>query len=148
MGIKFMGEVPFKDVYIHALVRDIKGQKMRKSKGNVIDPAPILEKYGADRFRFWCAQESSLGEDFRISEERISNAGKFITKLLNIARYIKEIHKVNERLKDLMADIISDMKNQIRFLAPVIAGIVVGITSMITFILGRLGKNISPPDHN
>jgi len=63
--------------------------------------------------------------------------------ILNIARYIKEIHKVNERLKDLMADIISDMKNQIRFLAPVIAGIVVGITSMITFILGRLGKNIS-----
>lgn len=63
--------------------------------------------------------------------------------ILNIARYIKEIHKVNERLRDLMADIISDMKNQIKFLTPVIAGIVIGITSMITFILGRLGKSIS-----
>ncbi len=63
--------------------------------------------------------------------------------ILNIARYIKEIHKVNERLKDLMADVISDMKNQIRFLTPVIAGIVIGITSMITFILGRLSGSIS-----
>ena len=63
--------------------------------------------------------------------------------ILNVARYIKEIHKVNERLKDLMADVISDMKNQIRFLTPVIAGIVIGITTMITFILGRLGSSIS-----
>ncbi|MEM3154048.1 MAG: hypothetical protein QW165_00575 [Candidatus Woesearchaeota archaeon] len=62
--------------------------------------------------------------------------------LLNVARYIKEIHKVNERLKDLMADIISDMKSQIAFLTPAISGIVVGITSMITFILGNLSKNI------
>jgi len=63
--------------------------------------------------------------------------------LLNVSRYIKEIHKVNERLKDLMADIISDMKSQIAFLTPAIAGIVVGITSMITFILGSLSKNIT-----
>jgi valyl-tRNA synthetase len=61
---------------------------MSKSRGNVIDPIPILEKYGADVFRFWNAQEASLGEDFRISEQRIQNAGKFITKLWNIARYI------------------------------------------------------------
>ncbi len=63
--------------------------------------------------------------------------------LLNVARYIKEIHKVNERLKDLMADIISDMKSQIAFLTPAISGIVIGITSMITFILGSLSKNIT-----
>jgi hypothetical protein len=63
--------------------------------------------------------------------------------LLNVARYIKEIHKVNERLKDLMADIISDMKSQISFLTPAISGIVIGITSMITFILGNLSKSIS-----
>lgn len=62
--------------------------------------------------------------------------------LLNVSRYIKEIHKVNERLKDLMADIISDMKSQIAFLTPAIAGIVIGITSMITFILGNLRSNI------
>ncbi len=62
--------------------------------------------------------------------------------LMNISRYIKEIHRVNERLKDLMADIISDMKSQINFLAPTIAGIVIGITSMITYILGALAGNI------
>ncbi len=62
--------------------------------------------------------------------------------LLNVARYIKEIHKVNERLKDLMADIISDMKSQIAFLTPAISGIVIGITSMITFILGSLSGSI------
>jgi hypothetical protein len=63
--------------------------------------------------------------------------------LLNISRYIKEIHKVNERLKDLMADVISDMKSQIAFLTPAIAGIVIAITSMITYILGTLAGNIS-----
>jgi len=63
--------------------------------------------------------------------------------LLNVSRYIKEIHKVNERLKDLMADIISDMKSQIAFLTPAISGIVIGITSMITYILSRLSANIT-----
>ncbi|MBI1935671.1 hypothetical protein HYS31_04475 [Candidatus Woesearchaeota archaeon] len=62
--------------------------------------------------------------------------------LTNVARYIKEIHKVNERLKDLMADIISSMKSQIKFLTPVIAGVVIGITSMITSILGRLSQQL------
>jgi hypothetical protein len=62
--------------------------------------------------------------------------------LLNVSRYIKEIHKVNERLKDLMADVISDMKSQIAFLTPAIAGIVIAITSMITYILGSLSGNI------
>ncbi|MEM4263909.1 MAG: hypothetical protein QW666_03385 [Candidatus Woesearchaeota archaeon] len=62
--------------------------------------------------------------------------------LMNVSRYIKEIHAVNERLKDLMADIISDMKSQITFLTPAISGIVVGITSMITYILGALSGNI------
>jgi len=82
------GKMPFKHVWISGTGLDERGEKMSKSKGNVIDPIPIIERYGADRFRFWCAQESSLGEDFRISEERIANAGKFITKLMNIARYV------------------------------------------------------------
>ncbi len=63
--------------------------------------------------------------------------------LMNIARYIKEIHKVNERLKDLMADIISSMQSQIKFLAPTIAGIVIGITSMVTTILGKLSAELN-----
>ena len=68
--------------------------------------------------------------------------------LLNISRYIKEIHQVNERLKDLLADIISDMRSQITFLTPVIAGIVIGITSMITFILSALAGNITTLGEN
>ncbi|MCL7390068.1 MAG: valine--tRNA ligase [Thaumarchaeota archaeon] len=82
------GKHPFYHVWIGGMGLDEYGQKMSKSRGNVIDPIPILEKYGADVFRFWNAQEASLGEDFRISEQRIQNAGKFITKLWNIARYI------------------------------------------------------------
>ncbi|MEN2974672.1 MAG: valine--tRNA ligase [Candidatus Caldarchaeales archaeon] len=82
------GKPPFRHVWIGGMGLDEHGQKMSKSKGNVIDPIPILDRYGADVFRFWSAQEASLGEDFRISEQRIQNAGKFITKLWNIARYV------------------------------------------------------------
>ncbi|MEM4007321.1 MAG: class I tRNA ligase family protein, partial [Nitrososphaerota archaeon] len=82
------GKPAFKHVWIGGMGLDEHGQKMSKSRGNVIDPVPILEKYGADVFRFWCAQEANLGEDFRISEQRIQSAGRFITKLWNIARYI------------------------------------------------------------
>ena len=82
------GRPPFRHVWISGLGLDEHGRKMSKSLGNVIDPIPILEKYGADVFRFWSAQESSLGEDFRISEQRIASAGRFLTKLWNIARYI------------------------------------------------------------
>jgi valyl-tRNA synthetase len=67
---------------------DEKGEKMSKSKGNVIDPLPILEKYGADSFRFWSASEVSLGYDFRCSEQRVASASKFLTKIWNIARFI------------------------------------------------------------
>jgi len=84
------GKPPFRAVWISGMGLDEKGEKMSKSRGNVIDPRPILEKYGADVFRFWCAQEASLGYDFRISEQRIASAGKFITKLWNIARYVSQ----------------------------------------------------------
>jgi valyl-tRNA synthetase len=67
---------------------DEKGERMSKSKGNVLDPMPILEKYGADNFRFWNASEVSLGSDFRCSELRIQGSSKFLTKLWNIARFI------------------------------------------------------------
>ncbi|MCD6260476.1 MAG: valine--tRNA ligase [Thaumarchaeota archaeon] len=82
------GKPPFKEVWISGTGLDERGIKMSKSRGNVIDPIPILKKYGADVFRFWSAQEASLGEDFRISEQRIASAGRFLTKLWNIARYI------------------------------------------------------------
>jgi valyl-tRNA synthetase len=82
------GKAPFKHVWIMGYGVDEKGERMSKSKGNVIDPYPILKKYGADIFRLWAASEASLGSDFRCSEPRISGAGKFLTKLWNIARFI------------------------------------------------------------
>lgn len=79
---------PWHNVWISGYSVDEKGEKMSKSKGNVLDPTPILEKYGADNFRFWNAAEVSLGYDFRVSEQRIATASKFLTKLWNIARFI------------------------------------------------------------
>jgi len=82
------GKLAWKRAWIMGYGVDEKGEKMSKSKGNVIDPFPLLKKYGADAFRFWNAQESSLGSDFRCSEQRILSASKFLTKLWNIARFI------------------------------------------------------------
>jgi valyl-tRNA synthetase len=88
MGLKFMGDVPFKDVYIHALVRDSKGQKMSKSKGNVIDPLVMIDKYGADAFRFTLAAFAAQGSDVRFSEDRVEGYRHFINKLWNATRFI------------------------------------------------------------
>lgn len=88
MGLKFMGDVPFRDVYIHALVRDLKGQKMSKSKGNVIDPLVMIDKYGADAFRFTLAAFAAQGRDVRFSEDRVEGYRYFINKLWNATRYI------------------------------------------------------------
>jgi valyl-tRNA synthetase len=87
MGLHFMDEVPFKDVYIHALVRDAKGQKMSKSKGNVIDPLDICKRYGADALRFTLAALSAQGRDIKLSEERVEGYRNFATKLWNAARF-------------------------------------------------------------
>jgi len=87
MGLKFMGEVPFKEVYIHALVRDAEGQKMSKSKGNVIDPLGVVEEYGADAFRFTLAAFASMGRDIKLSTERIAGYKAFANKLWNAARF-------------------------------------------------------------
>ncbi|MEW6409403.1 MAG: valine--tRNA ligase [Nitrospirota bacterium] len=88
MGLKFMGEIPFKDVYIHALIRDAEGQKMSKSKGNVIDPIQMISKYGTDAFRFTLVSLSSQGRDIRLSEERIEGYRHFVNKLWNAARFV------------------------------------------------------------
>jgi valyl-tRNA synthetase len=88
MGIKFMDDVPFKDVYIHALVRDSSGQKMSKSKGNVIDPLIMMDKYGTDAFRFTLAAFAAQGRDIRFSEERVEGYRHFVNKLWNASRFI------------------------------------------------------------
>jgi valyl-tRNA synthetase len=88
MGIKFMGDVPFRDVYIHALVRDIKGQKMSKSKGNVVDPLIMMDRYGTDAFRFTLAAFAAQGRDIRFSEDRVEGYRHFVNKLWNATRFI------------------------------------------------------------
>ncbi|MGA2192065.1 MAG: valine--tRNA ligase [Nitrospirota bacterium] len=87
MGIKVMGKPPFKDVYIHALVRDAQGQKMSKSKGNVIDPLVMIDKYGTDAFRFTMAAMAAQGRDIKLSEERIEGYRNFCNKIWNAARF-------------------------------------------------------------
>ena len=88
MGLHFMGEVPFREVYIHALVRDPEGQKMSKSKGNVIDPLELMDKYGTDAFRFSLAAFAAMGRDVRLSEERIEGYRNFANKIWNASRFI------------------------------------------------------------
>jgi valyl-tRNA synthetase len=87
MGLHFMKEVPFREVYIHALVRDAEGQKMSKSKGNVIDPLVIMDRYGTDAFRFTLAAFAAQGRDVRLSEERIEGYRHFVNKLWNASRF-------------------------------------------------------------
>lgn len=87
MGIHFMGEVPFKDVYIHALVRDEHGKKMSKSKGNVIDPLTVIASHGTDAFRFTLAAFAAQGRDIKLSMERVDGYRNFINKLWNAARF-------------------------------------------------------------
>jgi valyl-tRNA synthetase len=86
-GIHFMGDVPFRDVYIHALVRDPEGQKMSKSKGNVIDPLVMMDRYGTDAFRFTLAALAAQGRDIRLAEERVEGYRNFANKLWNVARF-------------------------------------------------------------
>src|SRR6185436_8349514 len=87
MGLKFMCDVPFRDVYIHALVRDAEGQKMSKSKGNVIDPLHVMEQFGTDALRFTLASMASPGRDIKLAEERIEGYRNFANKIWNATRF-------------------------------------------------------------
>jgi valyl-tRNA synthetase len=87
MGLYFMKEVPFKDIYIHALVRDAAGAKMSKSKGNVMDPLELIDRFGADALRFTLAAMAAQGRDIKLSEPRIEGYRNFGTKLWNAARF-------------------------------------------------------------
>ncbi len=87
MGIHFMKDVPFRDVYVHALVRDEDGKKMSKSKGNVIDPLGVIEQYGTDAFRYTLAAFAAQGRDVKMSEKRVEGYRHFVNKLWNAARF-------------------------------------------------------------
>ncbi|WP_376090179.1 valine--tRNA ligase [Roseomonas sp. CCTCC AB2023176] len=87
MGIHFMGDVPFRVVNIHGLVRDEKGQKMSKSKGNVMDPLELADAYGADALRFTLASLAGPGRDARLGRQKVESTRSFVTKLWNAARF-------------------------------------------------------------
>jgi valyl-tRNA synthetase len=87
LGIHFMGDVPFRTVYIHALVRDEHGQKMSKSKGNVMDPLDLIDKYGCDALRFTLSALAAQGRDIKMSDQRVEGYRNFATKLWNAARF-------------------------------------------------------------
>src|SRR5437588_7701836 len=87
MGLQFMGNVPFPTVYIHALVRDERGAKMSKSKGNIIDPLHLIDDYGADALRFTLAAMVAQGRDIKLSTQRVEGYRNFVTKLWNACRF-------------------------------------------------------------
>jgi len=89
MGLEFMGEVPFSTVYMHALVRDEKGAKMSKTKGNVIDPLGLIDTYGADATRFTFAAMAAQGRDLKLSLQRVEGYRNFVTKIWNAARFLE-----------------------------------------------------------
>ena len=86
-GMHFMGEVPWKRLYLHGLVRAADGQKMSKSKGNVVDPLGLIDRYGADALRFFMAAMESQGRDMKMDERRVEGYRNFATKLWNAARF-------------------------------------------------------------
>ena len=89
MGLHFTKKLPFRDIYIHPLVRDKFGQKMSKSKGNVIDPVLLIKRYGADALRLTLVGSSSQGRDIKLSDKLVEDNRKFVTKLWNVARFYK-----------------------------------------------------------
>jgi valyl-tRNA synthetase len=86
-GLHFMGERPWKTLYLHGLVRDAKGQKMSKSKGNTVDPLGLIDRFGADALRFTLAAMESQGRDIKLDEKRVEGYRNFATKLWNAARF-------------------------------------------------------------
>jgi valyl-tRNA synthetase len=88
MGLKFVDDVPFRTVYIHALVRDAEGRKMSKSVGNVIDPLEVMDRYGTDAFRFTLAAFAAMGRDIKLSAQRIEGYRNFANKIWNAARFV------------------------------------------------------------
>ena len=105
MGMKFMKDVPFRELYIHALVRDAERQKMSKTKGNVIDPLAVTEKYGTDAVRFTLAISAAPGTDIAFSNEKVESYRAFANKIWNADRFIlMNLKKLPESLRDQLAN--------------------------------------------
>jgi valyl-tRNA synthetase len=112
--VQLTGRAPWAEAWIMGYGVDERGEKMSKSKGNVIDPFPVIQQYGADTFRFWSASEANLGYDFRCSEQRIAGAQKFMSKLWNVGRFLSSFDVVKKEPKELEASdrwILAELAN-------------------------------------
>jgi valyl-tRNA synthetase len=127
MGLHFMKEVPFRDVYIHALVRDERGAKMSKSKGNVIDPLHLIDDYGADALRFTLAAMAAQGRDIKLSTQRVEGYRNFVTKLWNACRFAE----INECVTVPAFDPKSVKETLNRWIAHETSGAAMDITAAI-----------------
>ncbi|MBI4051723.1 MAG: valine--tRNA ligase [Elusimicrobia bacterium] len=115
MGVEFMGEVPFRDVYIHGIVRDRFGKKMSKSLGNVVDPLVLMEKYGTDAMRFALMTQTVPGRDIQFSEDSIVGARNFCNKIYNATRYILMIlEKLPSEVRKKIAGHVSEPQNLLK----------------------------------
>jgi valyl-tRNA synthetase len=101
--VQLTDRIPWHGAWIMGYGVDEKGEKMSKSKGNVIDPFPVIQKYGADTFRFWSASEANLGYDFRCSEQRIASSQKFLSKLWNIGRFLSSFEIIKEHPEEIIS---------------------------------------------
>src|SRR5207244_7312856 len=108
-GLKFMGEVPFRAVYLTGMIRDAERQKMSKSKGNVVDPLEICDKYGTDAVRFAFARICAPGTDISVSDELFDSYRAFATKIWNAARFIFRYVDESDRLPTSSHIIQSDL---------------------------------------
>jgi valyl-tRNA synthetase len=134
MGLKFMNREPFRHVYIHALIRDAEGQKMSKSKGNVVDPLKMTEKYGTDAFRFTLAAYAAQGRDIKFSEHRVEGYRHFLNKIWNVARFISMNIKEGDEIVS-----VKEMRRGERPFSPALAD---------RWVLSRLSSVISEVDRS
>ncbi|HTK08546.1 MAG TPA: valine--tRNA ligase [Ktedonobacteraceae bacterium] len=142
-GIHFMGTPPFETIYLHGLVRDAKGEKMSKSKNNVVDPLEIMDKYGTDALRFTLATSSTPGNDMKLVEERIIGNRNFANKIWNASRFVMMttaeigggVPSINEVQPRTLAD---------RWILHRLARVVESVTRLIEdFQLGEAGRQIN-----
>jgi valyl-tRNA synthetase len=112
-GLEFTNQAPFKDVYIHGLIRDEQGRKMSKSLGNGVDPMDVIANHGADALRYFLATNSSPGLDMRYSEEKIVASGQYLNKIWNAARYILMALGNDFKVKSLDVNQLNDIDKYI-----------------------------------
>jgi valyl-tRNA synthetase len=142
-GIHFMGTIPFETIYLHGLVRDAKGEKMSKSKGNVVDPLDVMDKFGTDALRFTLATSSTPGNDMKLIEERIIGNRNFANKIWNASRFVlmttAEIGGGVPALNDLQPRSLAD-----RWILSRFEQLTRNVTRLIEdFQLGEAGRQIN-----